>query len=506
MLKVRTRFAPSPTGYLHIGSLRMILFNYLVARTLGGRMILRIEDTDQKREVTGAVDSLLDILDWLGLPFDEGPHVGGDYGPYIQSQRKKIYASYGQALLKKGGAYRCFCAEERLKEMREKQQAEKLPPRYDRACRDLSREEAEKRLAKGEKFVIRQKMPLDGQTTARDELRGEITFNNADLDDQVLIKSDGMPTYQFASVVDDHLMAMSHVLRGEEWLPSFPKNILLYLAFGWEPPKFIHLPLTLNKSGGKLSKRQGDVAVEDYRAKGYLPEALLNFSVLQGWHPSASSKAPAEKKDEILSLEEMLEYFDYQDMGTSPAIFDEEKLDYFNGWYIRRMSPDKLAELCLPYLERAELIKTLGDKKFAISRNGEIIDFDYIKAVVALEQERLKKLSEIGELTGFFFTDQPAYEPELLIWKKMEASAVKENLQSIYEMLEKISSGEWQKEIMEKRVIGYLKENNLKLGDYLWPTRAALTGRRASPGPFEVAEILGKEGSLGRISQAIKKL
>lgn len=489
------RFAPSPTGFLHIGSLRTVLFDYLIAKTLNGKLILRIEDTDQKRQVRGAVESLINILDWVGIKFDEGPHLGGDYGPYIQSERLEIYKQHMELLLSRREAYHCFCSEDRLKAMREKQQAQKLPPRYDRACRDLEQAEVEKRLKAGEKFVIRQKMPLDGEIIVHDELRGDIKFKAADLEDNILIKSDGMPTYHFAVVVDDRLMRISHVLRGDEWIPSFPKNILLYKAFGWEAPKFIHLTLTLNREGGKLSKRQGDVAVEDYKNKGYLPEAILNFCALLGWHPSASAKAPKDKTDEILSLEDIINYFDYQDMGTSPAIFDVEKLDYFNGYYIRRMSLEKLTKLCLPFLgENLKLTKDLRKQSA-----------DYIKKAVGLEQERLKKLSEIGDLTKFFFMDELNYEKKLLIWKRLDEKQVKENLQVIYDLLEKITDNDWLKEFMEKDIIDYLKLKNLKLGDYLWPMRAALTGLKASPGPFEVAEVLGKEASLKRINAAIKK-
>lgn len=493
---IRLRFAPSPTGFLHIGSLRTVLFDYLIAKTLRGKLILRVEDTDQKREVLGAVEGLINILDWVGIKFDEGPNVGGEFGPYTQSERMEIYKEHAEIILKKGAAYRCFCTPERLTEMRERQQAEKKPPRYDRACRELKEAEAEKRIKAGEKFVIRQKMPLDGEIIVHDELRGDIKFQAADLEDQVLIKSDGMPTYQFASVVDDHLMEISHVLRGDEWISSFPKNILLYKAFGWAAPKFIHLTLTLNKEGGKLSKRQGDVAVEDYRSKGYLPEAILNFCVLQGWHPSASAKAPKEKTDEILSLSQMIEYFDYKDMGTSPAIFDVEKLDYFNGYYIRQMSLEKLAKLCLPFM----------GENFKLTRDSRKQSEEYIKKAVGLEQERLKKLSEIGELTEFLFRDELNYEKKLLIWKKLEEKQVKENLQVIYDLLEKITDSDWLKEIIEKDIIDYLKAKDLELGDYLWPARVSLTGLEASPGPFEVAEVLGKEECLKRINFAIKKL
>jgi len=491
MSNIRVRFAPSPTGFLHIGSLRPVLFDYLTVKTLNGKLILRIEDTDQKREVEGAVKGLIDILDWVGIKFDEGPHVGGEFGPYTQSQRLEIYKEHAQALIKKGGAYHCFCTSERLTEMRERQQTEKLPPRYDRACRELTKAEIDKRIKSGEPFVVRQKMPLDGEIIVHDELRGDIKFNNSDLEDQVLIKSDGMPTYQFANVVDDHLMEISHVLRGDEWIPSFPKNILLYKAFGWEAPKFIHLTLTLNKEGGKLSKRQGDVAVEDYRSKGYLPEALLNFCVLQGWHHSASAKAPKEKTDEILSLDEMIEYFDYKDMGTSPAVFDIEKLDYFNGYYIRRMSLEKLTKLCLPFM--GENLKLTKD----IRKQSD----DFMEKVIGLEQERLKKLSEIGELTKFFFLDKLEYPEEMLIWKNLTLKQVKANLKELAALLEKIPEADWLKETIEKTLFDYIKNKGAKNGDYLWPLRVALSGQKFSPPPFAIAAILGKKESLNKINK-----
>ena len=289
MSKVRTRFGPSPTGFLHIGGLRTVLFDFLFTKSQGGKLILRIEDTDQKREVEGAAEKLIDILSWVGIKFDEGLNIGGKYGPYIQSQRLDIYKKHIEELLKLNGAYQCFCTPERLTKMREDQQKKKLPPKYDRACRDLSEDEVNKKIKAGEKFVIRQKLPLEGEIKVYDKLKGEIKFKAKDLDDHVLIKSSGIPTYQFANVVDDHEMEITHVLRGDEWIASFPKNILLYEAFGWKPPKFIHLPLVLDKNGGKLSKRQGDVAVEYFREKGYLPEALINFCALLGWQIGRAS-------------------------------------------------------------------------------------------------------------------------------------------------------------------------------------------------------------------------
>lgn len=488
MQNIRLRFAPSPTGYLHIGSLRTVLFDYLTAKSKGGKLILRIEDTDQKRFVPGATEKLIDILEWVGLKFDEGPHIGGNYGPYIQSERRDIYDKYKEELLKTGRAYYCFCTPERLEKMREEQQAQKLPPRYDRHCRDLSSKEVEKRIAAGEKYVIRQKMPLEGEVVVHDELRGDIKFKASELDDQVLIKSDGMPTYQFANVIDDHLMEISHIIRGEEWIPSLPKNILLYRIFGWEQPKFYHMPLTLNKGGGKLSKRQGDVAVEDYRDKGYLNEALINFCALIGWHPKDDR--------EIFSLSELEKEFKLEDMGTSPAVFDIEKLDYLNGYYIRQKPLDELVALCLPYLKE-NLSKTTDDRKQTT---------EYVSKVVRLEQERLKKLSEIGELTEFFFTDDIEYPADLLIWKNLAPEQIKNNLQEVLEQLEKIPEENWTNNSIEEALMTYIKAKEAKVGDYLWPMRVALTGRKASPGPFDVAEVLGKEKSLTRIKNAINLL
>src|SRR3989339_245707 len=368
--KIRLRFAPSPTGFLHIGSLRTVLFSYIIAKKLKGKLILRIEDTDQKREVRGATESLVKILDWVGLEFDEGPHIGGNFGPYIQTERLDIYNKNIEKLLKEKRVYRCFCSFERLQDMREKQQAEKLPPRYDRTCRDLSDEEINKKIKNDEKFVIRQAMPLSGETVALDEIRGKIKFKNAELDDHVLIKSNGIPTYQFASVVDDHIMEISHVTRAEEWIPSFPKNILLYQAFGWKAPKFIHYPFIANKEGGKLSKRQGDVAVEDFRDKGYLPEALINFCGLLGW-------------------------------------------------------------------------------------------------------------------------------------RKMSAKEAQVNLSIVYKLLEKIPEENWTNDSIEDGLMTYLQAKELRVGEYLWPMRVALCGQKASPGPFDIAEILGKSETMKRIEKSI---
>lgn len=520
---IRLRFAPSPTGFLHIGSLRTVLFDYLAAKSLGGKLILRVEDTDQKREVEGATENLVKILNWFGIKFDEGPGLiraatlqdggqangaranvnkdVGDYGPYMQSQRLDIYKKYAAELLEKGGAYRCFCTPERLEKMRAEQQAAKLPPRYDRACRNLTDNKIKKKLKAGEPYVLRQKIPLQGEIAAIDLLRGEIKFKMEDLDDHVLIKSNGVPTYQFASVVDDYSMEITHVLRGDEWISSFPKNILLYESFGWQPPIFAHIPLIINKGGGKLSKRQGDVAVEEYYEKGYLPEALINFCALLGWHPKG--------ENEIFSLSELEKEFRIEDIGMHPAIFDIEKLNYFNGWYIRHKSADELVKLCIPYLINSGFIEEAENQndniKFKNKLNGKIIDLNFIKSIVALEQERLKKLSEIGEATEFFFVDRLKYELELLIWKKMDMAKVKENLEIMCNLSEKIPSDEWTKHSTKDMIMGHIEATRGNTGEYLWPLRAALTGRKASPPPFEIAEILGKEESMRRIKAAMEK-
>lgn len=484
--KIRGRLAPSPTGFLHIGNLRSALFGYLTIKSMGGDFILRIEDTDEKRMVPGALENLVDMLEWSGIGFDESPLKGGPFAPYIQSERKNIYNKYIKQLLDQDGAYHCFCSPERLTQMREEQQINKKPPRYDRRCRDLSREEVVEKINAKDPYVIRQKMPLSGEVKCFDELRGEIIVNAKELDDHVLVKSSGMPTYQFASVVDDHLMEISHVTRGEEWIPSFPKNILLYRAFGWEAPKFIHLPVVLNKEGGgKLSKRQGDVSVEEFRDKGYLPEALINFIALLGWHP--------EGDNEILNMPKLIKQFDYKKINSSPAVFDIEKLNYFNGYYIRQMDLDELYEMIMPYIQ--ENVDRTSDARKKTNA--------FIKSAVKIEQERLKKLSDIKEYTEFLFLDKLEYPKKMLIWKKQSAEDCKKNLLIIKNILTDIQESEWTKENIENMILKYLNDNSLNAGDYLWPTRVALTGKKQSPGPFDVAFVLGKKESLDKMQKAI---
>lgn len=477
--KVRLRFAPSPTGFLHVGNLRTALSGFLLAKSMKGDFILRIEDTDQKREVEGSVKSLIDILKWTGINFDEGPGIGGSFAPYTQTERLDIYKKYSDQLLAEGKAYRCFCSPERLDKMREDQKEAKLAPRYDRHCRDISTEESLTRANNGEAFVIRQKLPLDGEVEVYDEIRGKIIFNACDLDDHVLIKSNGVPTYQFANIVDDHLMEITHVTRGDEWLSSFPKNILLYQAFAWEAPIFIHLPLLLNKGGGKLGKRQGDVFVENYRQAGYLPEAIINFCALLGWHPKDDK--------EILSLEELKENFSISGLGSSPAVFDLEKLDYYNSYYIRQKSAKELISLSQEYLKEAGLPLS-GDK---------------LEKAVSLAKERLTKLSELPNNISFYFK-RPEAEESLIVWKNISLEEAKRNLEEVFSFM--LSLGSWEKEVLEKETIEWIKENKEgKNGDYLWPLRTALSGLKNSPSPFEVSWALGREESISRVEKVLGK-
>ncbi|MFA4941680.1 MAG: glutamate--tRNA ligase [Patescibacteria group bacterium] len=482
MSKIRTRFAPSPTGFLHIGSLRTALYSYLLAQKNGGDFILRLEDTDMKRFVEGASEAIYNGLKWAGIKYSEGPDVGGDFGPYVQSQRLEIYKKYALELVDKGLAYYCFCDSKTLEEMRQEQTAKKQAPKYDRRCLKLSKEEIAQKLSDNTPFVIRMKMPTDRVVEIDDLVWGKVSYNTNDLDDQVLLKSDGYPTYHLAVVVDDHLMKISHVTRTEEWLPSTPKHILLYEYFGWEAPKWAHLPLLLNTDRTKMSKRKGDVAVEDYIKKGYLPEAMINYLAFLGWNPGTEK--------EIYSMEELIKDFDLKKIHKAGAVFDIEKLDYLNGYYIRQKSLDELMKLCKSFLAKEWEAK------------GE----EYIKKVIALEQERLKKLSDISEAIEFFFADELKYEPELLIWKKLTAEQIKKNLEEVSEQLEKIPEKNWVNDSLEEAMITYIKAKELKTGDYLWPMRVALTGRKASPSPFDVAEVLGKEESLKRIKFAMNLL
>ncbi len=537
--KVRTRFAPSPTGYLHIGGIRTALYAYLLAKHFDGKFLLRIEDTDQARFVKGSILDIFNSLKWVNLNPDEysifnekEEYLGdeGKLGPYVQSRRLNIYKKYAQKLVEEDKAYYCFCTAERLEKMRAEQNARKQPTHYDRACRELSKNEIDEKIKSGARSVIRFKTSTTGITEFTDLIRSAMQFNNSLIDDYILQKSDGYPTYHLASVIDDHFMEISHIIRGEEWLPSAPIHIMLYKAFGWVAPYFAHLPNILGDDKKKLSKRTGDVAVNQYIAKGYLPDALLNFILLLGWNPGTEK--------EIFSREEMIQKFSLEKVGKSGAFFDLKKLDSVNGQYIRKMGMDKLTKLCVLYLVKAGMIEanqelriknqeeilnsTLRqaqgdskkdvmvslsnhiDQKFKITKTNEIISFDWLKKIIALEQERIKKLSDIAESTKYFFVDIPKYDVTLLKWKKSTLEKAKENLAEIEKKLEILPKKKFKKTDLEIALKPLMEK--LGVGDTLWPLRVALSGAKFSPSPFEIAEVLGKEKVLARIKAGIEKI
>ncbi len=485
---MRTRFAPSPTGMLHIGGLRTALFAYLVAKQTKGSFLLRIEDTDQERSVPGAIENILRTLHWAGLPPDEGVLLErgvvvqkGSKGPYIQSERLSLYRKYADELLASGKAYPCFCTTERLERMRKDQQAHKQAPMYDRKCLGLSKEDAAKRIAAGEKHVIRLEIPRSSAVTFTDDIRGFVSFEGETIDDQVLLKSDGFPTYHLAHVVDDHLMDIDIVIRGEEWLSSLPKHLLLFEYLGWKPPRYAHVPLLLNPDRSKLSKRQGDVAAEDYEAKGYLPEALLNFLALLGWNPGT--------EQEMFSLTELIDAFSIERISKAGAIFDHEKLDWIQGQWIRKFTPEEFLERINPYLEK-HLPAAFKDPG--------------ILAKAILIQERLILLPEAPETLRFFY-EEPTVTMELLAnaKQKLTPELVKEILPQLRSVLEGIDVKDWSRTTLETLLRGLVETKGYKLGQVLWPLRAALTGRPYSPGAFEVAEALGKEKTLQRIDRCL---
>ncbi len=487
--KIRVRFAPSPTGYLHVGSLRIALTDYLFARKQGGTFVLRVEDTDQKRYVDGAVESLTKVLSTFGLDPDEGVMFEngaliekGEHGPYTQSERLPIYRKYADELLAKGKAYRCFCLPERLEEVRAQQTADKQPPKYDRHCLHLSEEEVRKNMDAGMPHVIRMVIPDDRTISFADLVRGEVKFHTRDVDDQVILKSDGFPTYHLAVVVDDHLMHITHVIRGEEWLSSTPKHLLLYEAFGWEPTAYAHLPLLLNPDRSKLSKRQGDVAVEDYLKKGYLKEALINFVALLGWNPGKG------ETQEIFTLDELVERFDLSGVHRAGAVFDLQKLDWLNGEYIKRLSIDELYERALPFFEARYKIQD--------TRYGE----DFVKRVLTIERERLTKLSDVGVDNPFFFADTLEYDAAKLRWKTNTAEDTASALTIMKQVLESVPEGEWTREKIGESILAAAGD---KWGDFLWPLRMALSGKEKSPPPQDIAWVIGKEASLARVDKAI---
>jgi glutamyl-tRNA synthetase len=494
---VRVRFAPSPTGSLHIGGARTALFNWLLAhgqtRRQGrdGAFLLRIEDTDRNRYVEGAEQRIIDILRWFGLEWDEGPDVGGPLGPYRQSERTDLYREYAAQLLASGHAYRCFCTPERLQQVREEQTARKEAPGYDRFCRDLASEKVEANLADGMPFSIRFRMPLDGETPVVDLLRGEIVFQNANLEDLILLKSDGYPTYHLANVVDDHLMAISHILRGEEWIPTAPIHVRLYDAFGWDAPQFAHMPLILAPGGGKLSKRHGSTAMEEFRAQGYLPEALMNYLALLGWSLDGTT--------EMFSRDDLLETFTLERVNPSPGTFDYNKLRWFNQQYINRvLTLDELTLQVMPFLAESGLI---APGPFTPQHP----DFARLQPVVALLKDRLETLADAPELMTYFLDpDLEPYEPALLIPKKMTRDDALAALEAVAALLPEVDLDD--EEATEARFRALADELGLKAGSLFMPVRVAVTGRTQSPGLFETLRVIGPERVGARVAEAMDHL
>lgn len=488
---VRTRFAPSPTGFLHIGGLRTALYSQLFALRHGGVFVLRIEDTDRARTVAGGIENIIRTLAWAEVVPDEGPYLDldgsigqkGAYGPYIQSERFALYQEHAQKLVSSGAAYHCFCSAEDLEAMKTAQTAEKKPVMYDKRCRRLALGQVAEKLQAKTPHVIRLKVPEEGTTAFEDAIRGQVSFQNQLIDDQVLVKSDGFPTYHLANVVDDHRMEITHVIRGEEWLPSTPKHLLLYAAFGWTAPQFAHLPLLLNADRSKLSKRQGDVAVEDYAAKGYLPEAIVNFVALLGWNPSADR--------EIFAKSELVREFSLEKINKAGAVFNIEKLDWMNGEYIKRTPVSRLASLARPFYE-----------KEGIRPNDAIL-----AKAVTLEQMRIKRLAELPEATRFLFEDRLAYDVAKIAGKKSSPEVAKERLRGMAEFLTSLSPETFDDtKALEAASLAFIKERAWTNAETLWPTRYALSAREASPSPFELAWALGRERTLGRLEDAIKAL
>jgi glutamyl-tRNA synthetase len=479
--KVRTRFAPSPTGRMHVGNLRTALYAYLIAKHEDGDFLLRIEDTDQERFVEGAIDIIYNTLNLTGLHHDEGPDLGGAYGPYIQSERRDIYVQHAKQLVDKGEAYYCFCTKERLDNLRSEVEEAKGNFRYDKHCINLSKEEIAENLSKGIPYVIRQNNPTEGFTSFEDAIYGSISVNNSELDDMILLKSDGLPTYNFANVVDDHLMDITHVVRGNEYLSSSPKYNRLYEAFGWDVPVYVHCPLITNEEHQKLSKRSGHSSFEDLLESGYLMETIVNFISLLGWNSGTN--------EEIFTLDELIKAFDYKNMSKSPAVFDTKKLKWMNGEYIKKLPLEKFHDMAIPYY------------KEAITK--EYID---LMKISELLHTRVELLTEIPALVNFI-ESLPDYDIELYTHKKMKTNAENSliGLEKALPVLEALDT--WTKDSTHDAIMKLIQEMEVKNGLLLWPIRTALSGKASSPGgAFELAEILGKEESLNRIKIGIEKL
>ena len=481
MKQVRTRYAPSPTGRMHVGNLRTALYEFLIAKHAGGSFLLRIEDTDRERFVPEALDIIYKTMKETGLKHDEGPDIGGDCGPYVQSERQAsgIYLKYAKELVEKGEAYYCFCDKERLESLKQTIDGKEVMV-YDKHCLHLPKEEIERNLAEGKPYVIRQNIPREGTTTFKDEVYGEITAPNSELDDQILIKSDGYPTYNFANVVDDHLMGITHVVRGNEYLSSTPKYNRLYEAFGWEIPTYIHCPLITNEEHQKLSKRSGHSSYEDLIEQGFVPEAVVNFIALLGWS--------AESGTEIFDLEGLIREFDYTRINKSPAVFDMVKLRWMNGEYLKAMDFDKFFEMALPYIK-------------------EVITKDLdLKKIAELVKTRIEVLPDLKEHIDFF-EELPDYDIAMYTHKKMKTTSESslEVLRDLLPLLE--ASNDYSREGVEAVLMGYIQDKGIKNGQGLWPIRTAVSGKQMTPGgAYEIMEILGKEESLRRVRIGIEKL
>ncbi len=513
-MEVRTRFAPSPTGYMHLGNLRTALYTYLFARRMGGKFILRIEDTDQEREVEGAVDVIYNSLRTAGLTHDEGPDVGGPCGPYVQSERKDMYLPYARELVRTGHAYYCFCTKERLDAARAEAEAKGETFKYDKHCLNLSQEEIDRRLAAGESYVIRQNVPTTGKAGFDDVIYGHVEVDCDTLDDNVLIKADGLPTYNFANVIDDHTMGITHVMRGNEYLSSAPKYNLLYEAFGWTPPKYVHLTPVMvegtyrNKKTGvyqmetdengnvvldengqpkkaivkrKMSKSQGDPSFEDLLSQGYLVDAVINYMVLLGWSPRGER--------EFFTLKELEEVFDLEGLSKSPSVFDMAKLNWFNAEYIRRLTPEKYLEYATPWLK-----KMLNPARFDFKRLGELL------------QTRTEVFNQLPGMVKFL-AEMPEYDTALFVNKKQKSSAetAKVALEKLLPVLEGVE--DWTETAIHDAVMAFIPETGMKTGQLLWPMRIAISGQMSTPGgAFEIAYLLGKDETLRRMSESLKKL
>ena len=483
--QIRVRYAPSPTGEPHVGNIRTALFNWLFARHTNGTFIVRIEDTDVARRVDGALESILDALRWLGLDWDEGPDVGGHYGPYVQSQRLELYQQAADELVNKGHAYHCYCLPQRLQEMRQGQTNRKEPPGYDRLCREINEAERASREAQGTSWVVRFRMPLNGETTFHDLVKGEITFANQNMDDFVILKSDGYPTYHLANVVDDTRMEISHILRADEWVSSTPKHVLMYDALGYAKPLFAHLPIILGPDRSKLGKRHGAVSVLNYRDEGFLPEAVLNFLALLGWS--------LDDHTEIISQEDLIQHFSIERIGESGAIFDLQKLTWMNGMYIRQMSEEALVHRVLKLLDEALPV--------TVSRP---MSEEYVRTIIPLVQERLKTMNEVTQLMDFFFLDDLEYPAEDLIQRGLDINSTVIALEAT---LQRVTDLEvWSAEHLEGELRPLAEELEIKTGQLFGAIRVATTGRKAAPPLFETMEVLGRDRCLTRLNVATSLL